>query len=148
MADDWANLYAPRDHLRYALERKSLIDSRQTTYFRVDFRDKELHQKEYDVLQSLMDLRLIHLINSSVSDERLAGHRSEVYMLDLSQFASSRFKRNLKVLDFQNDHLVLKTTGSGAEVRPGDTPNKLLGILRRGPLFDLTLLSSILQVDN
>jgi AAA ATPase-like protein len=118
--------------------RAFLLDERQTTYFRVDFRDKETHQKEYDLLQSLMDLRLLHLINSSVSDERLAGHRSEVYMLDLSQFASSRFKRNIRVLDFHNNHLVLKSTGSGSEVRPGDTPNKLLGILRRGPAFDLS----------
>ncbi|WP_136626359.1 hypothetical protein [Bradyrhizobium macuxiense] len=118
--------------------RAFLLDQRQTTYFRVDFRDKEVHQREYDLLQSLMDLRLIHLINSSVSDERLAGHRSEVYMLDLSQFASSRFKRNIRVLDFVNNHLVLKSTGAGSDVRPGDTPNKLLGILRRGPAFELS----------
>ncbi|MGY3585865.1 hypothetical protein ACVIGB_005078 [Bradyrhizobium sp. USDA 4341] len=59
-------------------------------------------------------------------------------MLDLSQFASSRFKRNIRVLDFVNNHLVLKSTGAGSDVRPGDTPNKLLGILRRGPAFDLS----------
>jgi hypothetical protein len=145
LEDDAASSVGSASASKNALNvlREFLINLRQTTYFRVDFRDKELHQREYDVLQSLMDLRLIHLINSSVSDERLAGHRSEVYMLDLSQFASSRFKRNLRVLDFQNDHLVLKTTGAGSEMRPGDTPNKLLGILRRGPSFDLTSLTQV-----
>jgi hypothetical protein len=140
LEDDAASSIGSANASKEALTnlRSFLLDQRQTTYFRVDFRDKEAHQREYDLLQSLMDLRLIHLINSSVSDERLAGHRSEVYMLDLSQFASSRFKRNLKVLDFQNDHLVLKNTGAGSDLRPGDTPNKLLGILRRGPAFDLS----------
>ena len=139
LEDDAASSLGSANASKEALTnlRSFLLDERQTTYFRVDFRDKEIHQREYDLLQSLMDLRLIHLINSSVSDERLAGHRAEVYMLDLSQFASSRFKRNLKVLDFQNDHLVLKNTGAGSDLRPGDTPNKLLGILRRGPAFNL-----------
>jgi hypothetical protein len=87
------------------------------------------------------DLRLIHLINASLSDEREAGRKSEVYMLDLSQFSGTRFKRNLKVLDFSNGYLTLKDTGGKAALRVGDTPNKLLGILRRGPSFELTQLS-------
>jgi hypothetical protein len=62
-------------------------------------------------------------------------------MLDLSQFSGTRFKRNLRVLDFKKDHLVLKSTGGGAPVRPGDTPKKLLSILRRGPLFELSNLT-------
>jgi len=84
-------------------------------------------------MQSLMDLRFIHLINASLSDERHAGRRSEVYMLDLSQFSGTRFKRNLKVLDFTKGHLVLKSTGVPAPPRPGDTPKKLQGIYAAGP---------------
>jgi hypothetical protein len=93
-------------------------------------------------MQSLMDLRLIHLINASLSDERQAGHRSEVYMLDLSQFSGIRLQRNLKVLDFTKDHLILKDTGGTAAPRPGDTPKRLQSILRRGPAFDLAELAS------
>ncbi len=117
--------------------RNFLLEEKQTTYFRVDFRDKEVNQNAYEIMQSLMDLRFIHLINGSLSDERQAGKKSEVYMLDLSQFSGTRFKRNLSVLDFTKGHLVLKNTGAKAEPRTGDTPKKLLGILRRGPLFSL-----------
>lgn len=120
---------------------KYLLEDQQVTYFRVDFLDKERHPEEYELLQSLMDLRFIHLINASLSDERQAGRRSEVYMLDLSQFSGTRFKRNLKVLDFTKGHLVLKSTGVPVPPRPGDTPKKLQGILRRGPLFDLRELA-------
>lgn len=125
--------------------RTFLLEERQTTYFRIDFRDKEAHGKEYEVMQSLMDLRLIHLINASLSDEREAGRRSEVYMLDLSQFSGMRFRRNLRVLDFVRDHLVLKNTGGTTPPRPGDTPRQLQSILRRGPAFDLANLTAIAQ---
>lgn len=120
------------DHLQ-----DELIAKKQVTYFRVDFQDKKNHPEEYELLQSLMDLRMIHLINASLSDEREAGHRSEVYMLDLSQFSGTRFRRNLTVLDFTKRYLVLKNTGGKTEPRPGDTPKRLLSILRRGPLFNL-----------
>lgn len=122
--------------------RQFLLETKQTTYFRIDFRDKEIHQAEYELMQSLMDLRLIHLINASLSDEKQAGRRAEVYMLDLSQFSGTRFKRNLRVLDFTKGHLVLKQTGGSADIRRGDTPKRLQGILRRGPLFELSELKS------
>lgn len=123
--------------------RNFLIEQQQTTYFRIDFQDKELRAREYELLQSLMDLRMIHLINAGVSDERQAGRRSEVYMLDLSQFSGTRFKRNLRVLDFDKKFLVLKETGAKSEPKEGSSPNKLLGILRRGPLFSLSNLSRL-----
>jgi hypothetical protein len=120
-----------------------LLEERQVTYFRVDFADKEAHPKEYELMQSVMDLRLIHLINSSLSDERQADHKSEVYMLDLSQFSGMRFRRNLRVLDFTRDHLILKDTGGESAPRRGDSPKKLLSILRRGPAYQLSNLSQL-----
>jgi hypothetical protein len=127
--------------------REFLLEQKQVTFFRVDFRDKEAHPVEYELLQSLMDLRLIHLINPGISDERRAGQRSEVYMLDLSQFSGSRFRRNLKVLDFTQDHLVLKSTGGSATPRLGNSPKKLQSILRRGPLFELAELTDHVSHD-
>lgn len=94
-------------------------------------------------MQSLMDLRLLHLINAGLSDEREAGRRSEVYMLDLSEFSGTRFKRNLRVLDLQGEHLVLKNTGGKEPPRLGDSPKKLQGILRRGPLYELSSLTDL-----
>lgn len=123
--------------------RTFLLEEKQVTYFRIDFRDKEAHSREYELMQSLMDLRLIHLINAGLSDERQAGRRSEVYMLDLSQFSGMRFRRNLRVLDFTKDHLVLKNTGGGEAPRPGDTAKRLQSILRRGPAYGLETLADI-----
>jgi AAA ATPase domain len=112
------------------------------TYFRIDFRDKNMKPKLYGFIQDLMDLRLLHLVESSLSDERHAGRRSEVYMLDLSQYSGQRLRRKLKVLNFEDGYLVLKDTGTKKESRVGRTPNQRLGILRRGPLFDLDRLAA------
>jgi hypothetical protein len=122
-----------------------LLNESAATYFRVEFHDKETHALEYALLQSLMDLRLIHLINASISDEHQAGKRYEVYALDLSEFSGSRLKYNLRTLDFSQGFLVLKHTGTVEAPKVGNSPNKLLGILRRGPTFSLQKLSRLVN---
>jgi hypothetical protein len=125
--------------------RDFLINQKQITFLRIDFLDKENHPQEYSLMQALMDLRMLHLIHSSVSDPHHAGRRSEVYLLDLSQYSGTRLKQRLEVLDFEHDHLVLKKTRSNEPPRQGDTPRRLIELLRRGPVFDLLILS---QRDN
>lgn len=125
--------------------RSFLLTERQVTFMRVDFTDKEHFPREYGLLQSLMDLRMLHLVHSSISDEHQAGRRFEVYVLDLSQYSGARFKQNLLVLDFQNTSLVLKRTRSKVEPRIGNTPNALLGLLRRGPVLELAPLAARLE---
>lgn len=143
LEDDAASLESSARLVAEAAQRVRAfcIDEKKYTFFRVDFRDKESHSSEYGLLQSLMDLRLVHLVSASLSDEREAGRRAEVFMLDLSYFTSQRFKRGLRALDFEGGHIVLKETGSSAPMRVGDTPNRLLGLLRRGPLFELAAIS-------
>jgi hypothetical protein len=140
--EDDASSAGGTSHLLTALQvlRRFCIDQKRCTYLRIDFRDKENRPTEYSLVQDLVDLRLLHLIESSLSDEHEAGRRSEVYMLDLSQFSGQRLKKQLKVLAFENGHLVLKETGTTAPKRSGDTPKKRLGLLRRGPLFALSNL--------
>lgn len=116
------------------------IDEKNATYFRVDFRDKDVHNQEYGLLEQLMDLRLIHMIEPSLSDEHRAGQRAEVFMLDLSQYAGQRLKRKLRLLDFAGGHLVLKRTGTKQPAVIGNTANKRLSVLRRGPAFPLERL--------
>ncbi len=125
------------------LVRSFCLDEQRCTYFRVDFRDKENLFAEYNIMQNLMDLRLIHLVNASLSDEHEAGRRFEVFMLDLSQFSGQRLKKYLKVLDFEASHLVLKETGTKTATKVGGTPRQQLGLLRRGPLFELKDLSLV-----
>lgn len=124
--------------------REFLLSDQQITFFRIELRDKELHQSEYRALQALADLRMIHLINASLSDPHHAGQRSEVYLLDLSQYSGSRLKQNLNVLDFEKGHMVLKRTRSSEPARVGDTVLKLVSLLRRAPMLDLARLSNSL----
>ena len=125
--------------------REFLLTERQITFLSVDFLDKENRPKEYGLMQGLMDLRMLHLINSALSDAHHAGHRSEVYLLDLSQYSGARLKRNLRVLDFVKDNLVLKKTIGQDAPRIGDTPRKLVELLRLGPTFELSLLANIVN---
>jgi hypothetical protein len=75
------------------LIRHRVVERENHTFFRIDVREKESCAREYELMQGLMDLRLVHLINSGVSDPHQAGRRYEVYMLDLSQFTGARFKQ-------------------------------------------------------
>jgi len=145
LEDDAASAKGTTQTIVDALQRvrSFCIDERSYTYFRIDFRDKENRVVEYSVMQDLMDMRLIHMVDASLSDERQAGRRSEVYMLDLSQFSGQRLKRRLKVLDFESGRLVLKETGTSTEAKVAGTPKQRLGLLRRGPLFELKNLGTV-----
>jgi hypothetical protein len=125
--------------------REFLLNDQQITYLRIDFRDKETHASEYRLLQALADLRMLHLINASLSDPHHAGHRSEVYLLDLSQYSGYRLKQKLNVLDFERGHIVLKRTRSSDQPKIGDSVLKLVALLRRGPIFELERLAEIVQ---
>jgi hypothetical protein len=116
------------------------LDDKRYTFFRIDFRDKEMHPAEYATVQSLLDVRILHLVASSLSDKDHAGRRSEVFMLDLSQFSGQRLKKFLTVLDFVAGTIVLKRTTSSDPSQVGDTARKLQDLLRRGPEFGLDAL--------
>ena len=122
--------------------RDFLLSQQEITFFRVDFRDKEANPTEYRVLQALADLRMLHLINNSLSDPHHAGQRSEVYLLDLSQYSGARLKQGLHVLDFERGHIVMKRTRSNEPARAGNTVLKLLSLLRRAPAFELSRVSA------
>ena len=128
--------------------REFLLTEQQITYLRIDFRDKESHRGEYGLIQALADLRMLHLINPSLSDPHQAGRRSEVYLLDLSQYSGSRLKQRLRVLDFERGHMVLKRTRSTEPTSVGGTARQLVALLRRGPNFELTQLSEFLGADH
>jgi hypothetical protein len=120
--------------------RRFCLEERSSTYFRVTFEDKEHHPEQYEVLSSLLDVRLLHLLDPSLSDPHRAGLRSEVYMLDLSQFSGQRLKHFLRVLDLEHGHFVSKVTRRGGKGRVGDTPLKLITILRAAPVLRLSSL--------
>lgn len=124
------------------------LEETSYTYFLVDFRDKESRPEVYSVLTDLMDVRLIHVVDASVSNPNVAGRRSEAFMLDLSQFSGSRLKRGIQILDFQGGRIVSRRTKKSMEnVRVGDTPRQVIAILRAAPPFDLTRLDGLVSGD-
>lgn len=136
---------AARNLEALSIMRSFCLAERSSTYYRVDYFDKEQRAMEYQVITDLLDLRLLHLIHSSVSDGHEAGRRYEVFMLDLSQFSGSRLKQGIKVLDLQGDILVARTTRGGSEaVRRAATPNQLLAVMRPAPLFELDRLTPLI----
>ena len=122
--------------------RSYCLDDKRFSYFRVDLRDKDRKAEEYNALVSLMDLRLVHLLDPGVSSAHVAGEMSEVFMLDLSQFSGFRLRQNLRVLDLERGVFVAKQTGGGEAPQPGRTARALTTIYRGGPLLPLSMLES------
>lgn len=60
----------------------------------------EIQDSTVDGIHELVDLKLLHLIRSRVTVNTRQGRIYEAYMLDLSQFAGSRKKRDLKLVEF------------------------------------------------
>ncbi|BCW56401.1 MULTISPECIES: ATP-binding protein [unclassified Arthrobacter] len=131
---------AERTLLTLKQVRSFCLDEESYTYFLVGYRDKEQAPKLYSLLTDLMDVRMIHLVDSGVSDAHQAGSRFEAYMLDLSQFSGSRLKQRITVLDFEDGHFVSKQTRSGVAPQRGGTSLQLIGLLRKAPVLPLKRL--------
>lgn len=119
------------------------LEERSYTYFLVGFRDKEERAVEYSLLTDLMDVRLVHLLDSGVSDQHAAGQRSEAFLLDLSQYSGARLKQRIRVLDFTKGKLVSRETRAAESTRVGGTPLQVISMLRVAPAFSLERLELI-----
>ena len=62
--------------------------------------DKEQHHMEVDLIHELVDLKLVHLVRSRVTVSGRVGRIYEAYMLDLSQYAGARKRRELQMVEF------------------------------------------------
>ena len=62
--------------------------------------DKGNTGHEWDLIQELVDLRLIHLVRSRITVRNDPGRLFEGYMLDLSQYAGSRKRRDFEIVKF------------------------------------------------
>lgn len=140
LEEDLSSDDSPRT-LRALDSLRGFLEETNWTYFRVAFQDKERQGSDYELLTNLLDARLLHLINPSVSDAHRAGDRYEAFMLDLSQFSGQRLKKYIYVLDFEGSHLVARQTSRPGTRRRGDTARQLIAILRRSPALDLKKLS-------
>jgi DNA-binding CsgD family transcriptional regulator len=62
--------------------------------------DKDAKGNEVALIHELVDLKLLHLIRSRVTVSGRSGNIFEAYMLDLSQYAGSRKRRGLDIIEF------------------------------------------------
>jgi hypothetical protein len=62
--------------------------------------DKSATGHEWELIQELVDLRLIHLVRSRITLRNESGRLFEGYMLDLSQYAGARKRRDFEIVKF------------------------------------------------
>lgn len=62
--------------------------------------DKASNSSEVGLIQQLVDLRLVHLASSRITVSKQPGKIYEAYMLDVSQYAGSRARRNFEIVPF------------------------------------------------
>lgn len=77
--------------------REFCLDKNNTNCFLLD---KEQRSREVDLIHELVDLKLIHLVRSRVTVSGRRGRIYEAYMLDLSQYAGARKRRDLQIVEF------------------------------------------------
>ena len=81
----------------FAKLREFCLDKNNTNCFLLD---KEEGGEEVAQIHELVDLKLIHLIRSRVTVSGRPGRIYEAYMLDLSQYAGARKRRDLELIEF------------------------------------------------
>ncbi len=62
--------------------------------------NKDARGAEVDLVHQLVDLKLLHLVRSRVTVSSRPGKIYEGYMLDLSEYAGARKRRNLELIEF------------------------------------------------
>jgi hypothetical protein len=132
---------AQRTHRALDILREEILIKQRFVFFRIDLRDRSAKPDQYELIASLMDARLIHLLSASVSAGHEVGRKSEAYLIDLSQYSAERLMRRLNLLEFKRKHLVLKE--ASGKILVGDDPRKLVALMRRAPQFELLLLESL-----
>lgn len=73
------------------------VNSAKANVFLVD---QEATGKNVELLHELVDLRLIHLVRSRVTVKNRPRKIFEGYMLDVSQYAGARKRRNFELVEF------------------------------------------------
>ena len=121
--------------LLYALDKISKkVKGDGFAYFRVDLAEKS--EKGYELLGQLADLRFVHLIQATLSDQHKGGVKYEAYILDLSEYSDVRVKRGLQVLELEDGQWygrLAGTVGTGKKL----TGSQLRDYLRLAPLVSV-----------
>jgi hypothetical protein len=104
------------------------------SYFKIDMMEKS--ETGYELLAQLVDLRFVHLIQATLSDQHKGGTKYEVYTLDLSEYSDVRIKRGLNVLELENGYWYWRETGKVGKERKL-TGSQVRDIFRGAPLISV-----------
>jgi hypothetical protein len=85
----------------FARIREFCLDSANANCFLID---KDAQPNLSNRVEELTDLRLVHKVRSRVTISGRPGKLFEAYMLDVSQYAASRKKRKLEIIEFWREN--------------------------------------------
>lgn len=87
-------------NLEYTLHyiKHEVIEKKKRNTFLIGKDEIENNPEEYNLIKQLMDLRLIHLVNSNISSKNDGKQRYEAYMADIGLYPNSS-PRNFKQTD-------------------------------------------------
>jgi len=68
--------------------------------------DKQLPDAEMERIEELVDLRLVHRVNSGTTVRDKPGKKYAAFMLDISQYTASRKKRDFEIIEFWRDDAI------------------------------------------
>lgn len=66
--------------------------------------DMEMSGDDFELLEELIDLRLIHQVQSRITTKQNVGKIYRAFMLDVSQYAGERARRDVEILEFWKDN--------------------------------------------
>lgn len=91
-----------RERLEAAIQkiRSFCLQKTKTNIFLID---QDLTGSDYDLVQELVDLRLIHHVRSRVTVREFPGKNFRALLLDVSQYSGERKKRDVEMLEFWKD---------------------------------------------
>ena len=81
----------------FQMVRTFCLDQAESNCFLVN---KDAHGPSIELIHQLVDLKLLHLVRSRITVSARPGKIYEGYMLDLSQYAGARKRRNLELIEF------------------------------------------------
>ena len=69
----------------------------------VSFSNQDEKDEEIELIDELVDLRLVHLVRSRVTVSGRTGKIYKAYLLDVSQYTGERKRRELEMVEFWHE---------------------------------------------
>ena len=92
--------------------------------------DRDLSEVDMAPIEELVDLRLIHRVNPSVTVRDRPGKKFAAFMLDISQYTAARKKRELEIIEFWRPDATDKIRRTGLIYKEKDGKFNVAGAIQ------------------